>query len=95
MLSAWGGPALAFSGASPGYMLTISRRTSPALNAPPSWTFHLAKPPSVIVGLIAGMVNLEKAWAAAEAWSAVGTWEQKTSGRAGHETFRQRGRLRN
>lgn len=38
-------------------MRTISRITSPAENVSPSFFFHDAMPPSVMVGLIAGMLN--------------------------------------
>ena len=46
--------------------LTISNRTSPALYDSPSFFFQLASPPSVMVGLIAGMVNLDSAFRRAE-----------------------------
>ena len=41
---------------------TISSSTSPAWNDSPSCFFHDAIPPSVIVGDMAGMPNLETAW---------------------------------
>jgi hypothetical protein len=40
---------------------TISRRTSPAENVSPSAFFHTEIPPSVIVGLIAGIDIFERA----------------------------------
>lgn len=45
---------------------TISRRTSPAVKDSPSFFFQDAIPPSVIVGLIAGMLNWESACLRAE-----------------------------
>ena len=48
-------------GGKPGTQRTISRRTSPAVKDSPSFFFHDAIPPSVIVGDIAGMANLESA----------------------------------
>ena len=48
--------------------LTISSKTSPAAKLSPSFFFHDAMPPSVMVGLIAGMANLESAWREAETW---------------------------
>ena len=44
---------------------TISSRTSPAIKLSPSFFFHDAIPPSVIVGDMAGMANLETALRAA------------------------------
>ena len=44
---------------------TISRRTSPAAKDSPSFFFQDATPPSVMVGLIAGMANFETAFRAA------------------------------
>jgi hypothetical protein len=40
---------------------TISRSTSPAVNVSPSAFFQEAIPPSVMVGLMAGMENLVRA----------------------------------
>jgi len=40
---------------------TISRRTSPGENDSPSAFFHVEIPPSVIVGLIAGIAIFERA----------------------------------
>ena len=40
---------------------TISRSTSPAANDSPSFFFHDAIPPSVMVGDIAGIANFETA----------------------------------
>lgn len=45
---------------------TISRRTSPVMNDSPSFFFQDAIPPSVMVGLIAGMANWESAFLRAE-----------------------------
>ena len=47
-------------------MRTISRRTSPAAKDSPSFFFQDAIPPSVIVGLMAGMPNFESAFRRAE-----------------------------
>ena len=41
--------------------VSISTSTSPAANVSPSLSFQLAMPPSVIVGDIAGIWNLERA----------------------------------
>jgi hypothetical protein len=49
-------------------MLTISRRTSPVENASPSFFFHEAIPPSVIVGLIAGILNCAREFLRVETW---------------------------
>jgi hypothetical protein len=38
---------------------TISSRTSPAVNDSPSFFFHDVIPPSVMVGLIAGIANFD------------------------------------
>lgn len=46
--------------------LTISNSTSPAAYESPSFFFHEAIPPSVMVGLIAGIENLDSAWRRAE-----------------------------
>lgn len=51
--------------------LTISSRTSPAENDSPSFFFHDAIPPSVIVGLIAGMLKGVSARLRAETWKPV------------------------
>lgn len=51
---------------------TTSTRTSPATKLSPSCFFHVAIPPSVMVGDIAGMANLLRAWAGAEVWRAGG-----------------------
>lgn len=48
--------------------LTISRRTSPEEKVSPSFFFHDAIPPSVMVGLIAGMLNWDNALRRAETW---------------------------
>jgi hypothetical protein len=50
-----GGIYMCFSTGIDGGGRTISKRTSPALNASPSFFFHDAIPPSVIVGDIAGI----------------------------------------
>jgi hypothetical protein len=46
--------------------LTISRRTSPEEKVSPSAFFHAEIPPSVIVGLIAGIVIFVRAFRRAE-----------------------------
>ena len=46
--------------------LTISNRTSPAANVSPSFFFQLEMPPSVMVGLMAGMENFWSACRRAE-----------------------------
>jgi hypothetical protein len=51
---------------------TISRRTSPTEKVSPSAFFQEAIPPSVMVGLMAGMVNLERACLRAEVCRPVG-----------------------
>lgn len=48
------------------HLLTISSSTSPAENLSPSLNFHEASPPSVIVGLMAGIVNFVMACAGEE-----------------------------
>lgn len=45
---------------------TISRSTSPAIKVSPAFFFQEAIPPSVIVGLMAGIMNLDRAELAAE-----------------------------
>lgn len=47
---------------------TISSKTSPAVNVSPSFIFHEAIPPSVIVGLMAGMLKRESAHLRADRW---------------------------
>jgi hypothetical protein len=44
---------------------------SPVVNASPSFFFQLAIPPSVMVGDIAGMANLESAWEVGDVRKAV------------------------
>lgn len=58
---------------------TISRITSPAVKDSPSFFFHSAIPPSVMVGLIAGMVNLDKACLRADAWNSEGVIQELAS----------------
>jgi hypothetical protein len=50
---------------------TISNKMSPVVNASPSFFFQLAIPPSVMVGDIAGMANLESAWEVGDVRKAV------------------------
>lgn len=50
------------------WQLTISRRTSPVEKVSPSFFFHDAIPPSVMVGLIAGILNCVRTCRRAEAW---------------------------
>jgi len=50
---------------------TISRRTSPEEKDSPSFFFQDAMPPSVIVGLIAGMLKGVRALRRADRWKPV------------------------
>ena len=49
---------------------TISSKTSPAENDSPSFFFHWAIPPSVMVGDMAGIANFEIALFVEDAWKA-------------------------
>lgn len=51
-----------------GPKLTTSKRTSPAEKDSPSFFFQDEIPPSLMVGLIAGMANLDSALRRAEEW---------------------------
>lgn len=62
---------------------TISRSTSPALKASPGCFFQAAIPPSVMVGLMAGMLNLEKASALRDEEKAVRSRRQGIYGEIG------------
>jgi hypothetical protein len=50
--------------------VSISRRTSPVAKVSPSFFFHDAIPPSVMVGDMAGILNLPSAAAGADVRSA-------------------------
>lgn len=55
-----------------GLARTISRRTSPTEKDSPSLFFQEAMPPSIMVGLMAGIANLERACLRAEVCRPVG-----------------------
>ena len=69
---------------------TISSKTSPAVKDSPCFFFHEAIPPSVMVGLIAGIAKCERAFRRAETWMSDGkasaNWGMKSERRSRSQT---------
>lgn len=73
--------------------LTISKRTSPAEKASPSFFFHEAIPPSVMVGDMAGKVYLARASRGAEVDRSVGGGPARTSAMKRREASKEKSEL--